>query len=243
MTKTASRIALASGALLLIVAIAAVVVLSRLDRLIERGVETAGPEITGTKVSLGNASVSIFSGEGALKRLRIGNPEGFSGEPAFNLGKIAIAVDVKSVTSDVVHIRSVVIEAPQLLAEFDAAGGSNLDAIRANARAAARDGSGGSKAESGAQTRLIIDEFRFENAEVRALAPAFGLDKTLKLPPVVLKNLGAKQGGAAASDIANQVLRPVVDAAIQAAMKEYLAAQRDKLGDKAKEQLLDKLFK
>ena len=243
MTKTASRIALVSGALLLIVVVAAVVVLGQLGRLIERGVESAGPKITGTEVTLGSAHVSIFSGEGALKRLHIGNPEGFSGERAFDLGKIAISVDPKSVASDVVRVRSVVIEAPQLLAEFDAAGGSNLDAIRANARVAARGGASGGKDDSGTQTRMIVDEFRFENAELRVLAPAFGLDKSLKLPPVVLKNLGARQGGAAASDLASQVLRPVVDAAIQAAMKEYLAAQRDKLGDKAKEKVLDKLFK
>ena len=243
MGKTTSRIAIIGGALLFVIAVAALVVLGRLGRLIEHGVETAGPKITGTDVTLGSAQVSIFSGEGALKRLHIGNPEGFSSDEAFDLGKVAIVVDVRSVTADVIHIRSIVVEAPRLVAEFDAAGGSNLDAIRAHARAAARGGSSDAKGASGTQTRMIIDEFRFEDAEVRALAPAFGLDKSLKLPPVVLKNLGAKQGGAAAADIANQVLGPIVQAAVQAAMKEYLAAQRDKLGDKAKDKLLDKIFK
>src|SRR5262245_59747782 len=99
------KIAIAAGVLVAVIAVAAVVVLGRLGRIIGDGVETEGPKITGTDVSLGGAQVSIFDGEGALKRLRIANPEGFSKADAFDLGKIAIKVDVKSVTSGVVHIR------------------------------------------------------------------------------------------------------------------------------------------
>lgn len=242
MSKTASRIALAAGVLVLIVAIAAFAVLGRLGRWIERGVESAGPTITGTEVTLGSANVSIFSGEGALRNLHIGNPKGYSSDRAFDLDKIAVAVDLKSVTQDVIHIRSVVVDAPRLVAEFDAAGRSNLNQILDHVRAASRGGGAKGKGGDDAQTRMIIDEFRFENAEVHALAPAFDLDKALKLPPVVLKGLGAKQGGAAASDIAQQVMRPIIEAAVQAAMKEYVAAQRAKLGQKAEEKLMDKLF-
>lgn len=245
MSKTASRIALAAGALVLVVVVAAVVVLGRLGRLIEHGVETAGPKITGTEVTLGSARVSIFDGTGALTRLHIGNPEGFTADEAFDLGEIAIAIDVKSVTGDVIRIRSIVVQAPKLVAEFDAAGRNNLNRIMDNVRAS-RGATGTSQdadGDGGKPVRLIIDEFRFEGAEVHALAPAFQLDKQLKLGPIVLKNLGAKQGGAAAADLANQVLRPIIDAAVQAALKEYLAAQRDKLGEKAKDQLMDKLFK
>jgi uncharacterized protein involved in outer membrane biogenesis len=238
------KILIGLGTLVVLIGIVVAVVLGHLGRLIERGVETAGPQITGTDVSLGSARVSIFSGEGSLHRLHIGNPAGFSTDRAFDLGEIAIAIDPKSVASKVIHVRSVVVEAPQLVAEFDATGHSNLDKIMEHVRGAA--GGGGSKGSGdsgGSQTKLIIDEFRFEGAEVRALAPAFKVDKTLKLQPVILKNLGAKQGGAAASDIANQVMRPIVDEAVRAATQEYLNAQRDKLGDKAKEKLLDRLFK
>ena len=244
MSKTGSRIAIAAGAVVLIVAIGAAVVLGQLGRLIERGVETQGPKITGTEVALGSASVSIFSGEGKLKNLRIGNPEGYSDGRAFDLGRIEISVDTKSLTSDVVRIRSVVVDGPKLLAEFDPAGRNNLKTILNHVRAAAGGSGKRPGGESGGgETRMIIDEFRFENAEARALAPSLQLDKTLKLPPVVLKNLGARQGGAAASDIANQILRPIVDATVRAATREYVKAQRDKLGDKAREKLRDSIFK
>jgi hypothetical protein len=153
------------------------------------------------------------------------------------------------VATDVIRVRRLVVDGPKLLAEFDPKGRNNLKTILNHVKAAAGGGgstthkpSGGS--DAGAK-KLIIDEFRFENAEARALAPSLNLDKTLKLPPVVLRDLGSRQGGAAAADIANQVLRPIVDATVQAATREYVKAQRDKLGDKAKDkakQELDKLF-
>ena len=246
MSKIASRFAIFGGVLLVAAGVVAAVVLGQLGRLIEDGVESHGPALTGTDVALGGASVSIFSGEGELTNLRIGNPDGYSDDRAFDLGKIRIAVDPASLASDVIHIRTLVVDGPKLLAEFNPEGRNNLRQIMDHVKAAARSAGGTSTkagADSGPQKKLIIDEFRFENAEARALAPAFKLDKTLKIPPVVLRNLGAKQGGAAAADIANQIMRPVVDATVGAATREYIKAQRDKLSDKAKDSLKDKLFK
>lgn len=243
MSKTASRLALIGAALVAIVAVAAAVVLGQLGRLIEDGVETHGPGLTGTEVSLGGARVSIFSGEGELSDLRIGNPEGYSDDRAFDLGRIKVAIDPASVASDVIRIRQVVVDGPRVLAEFDANGRNNLKAILNHVKAAAGGGTSTSKPSAGGGKKMIIEEFRFENAEARALAPALKLDKTLKLPPVVLKNLGAKQGGAAAADIANQVLRPIVDATVVAATREYVKAERDKLGDKAKDKAKEELNK
>jgi uncharacterized protein involved in outer membrane biogenesis len=240
------RTTIFGAALVVIVAVAAFFVLGQLGRLIEKALETHGPPVTGTTVALGSASVSVFSGEGELAGLRIGNPKGFSDDSAFDLGRIKIAVDPKSLTGDVVRIKTLVVDGPRLLVEFNAQGRNNLNAILAHVKSAARS-AGGTQAASdssgGSQKKLIIDEFRFENAEARALAPAFDLDKTLKIQPIVLKNLGAKQGGAGAADIASQMMRPVVDATVAAATREYVKAQRGKLEDKAKGKLSDLLRK
>jgi hypothetical protein len=238
MNKTAKTTALAVGALVAVAAIAAVVVLGQLGRLIEDGVEEHGPGLTGTDVALGSASVSIFSGEGELRSLSIDNPKGFSDDKAFDLGRIRIAVEPKSLASGVVHIRQIVVDGPKLLAEFDASGRNNLSAILDHVRAAAGGGGKSSGDSGGGGKKMIVDEFRFENAEARALAPAFDLDKTVKIPPVVLKDLGKRQGGLAVADIANQVMRPIVDSTVKAASREYLRAQ----GAKAKTRLLDKIL-
>jgi hypothetical protein len=238
MSKTGKTVGIVAAGLVVVAAVAAAVVLGQLGRLIEDGVEEHGPGLTGTEVALGSASVSIFSGEGELKRFSIDNPKGFSDDKAFDLGRIRIAVEPRSLASDVVHIRQIVVDGPKLLAEFDATGRNNLNAILNNVRAAAGGGGKGSGGGGGGSKKMIVDEFRFENAEARALAPAFNLDKTVKIPPVVLKDLGKRQGGLAVADIANQVMRPIVDSTVKAASREYLRAQ----GAKAKTRLLDKIL-
>ncbi len=214
-------------------------VYGHLGALIKRGVETAGPAVTGTPVSLSSARVSIFSGEGALHGLRIANPKGYSDEDAFNLSDIALSIDPKSVASGVVHVRSIVIDGPRLLAEFDAAGRSNLDAILAHARGASGGGGGGGgggsgSGKGGAEVRLIVDSFRFVNGQVRVRAEAYKLDKLVAIPPIEMKGIGGKQG-IPASQLATELMRPVVGAAARAAVNEYAKAQGGSL--------LDKLFR
>ena len=242
MSRTGKGVLGGAAALAVVIAIGAYWVLNNLGRLVEDAVETHGPPVTGTEVTLAGAMISIFSGEGTLRGLHVGNPEAYAEDYAFELGRISVAVDVKSVTGDVIHVRSIVVDSPKLIAEFDAAGGSNLKAILDHARRGARRGAASKDASGRPAPKLIIDSFQFLNAEVRAVAPAYGVDERLTLKRIELKNLGAKQGGAAIGDIAEQVLRPVVDAAVQAALQKVVARQRGKLEDQAREALVDKLF-
>ncbi len=64
-----------------------------LNTLVKKAVETVGPTITKTNVSLASANLSPFSGSGKLSGFVIGNPEGFEGPYALKLGSIAVSVD------------------------------------------------------------------------------------------------------------------------------------------------------
>lgn len=244
MTKLTAKIVVA--ALLSVIGVAAAVVLGRLDRIVEGGVETVGPTITGTGVSLNDVDISLFSGSGALEDLDIRNPEGFASDYAFQLGEITIEVDPASVMEEVVLIRSLVITRPQLTAEFDDSGRNNLRTILDHVRGVARQlaGAAADDAEAGASKRIIIEKFSVVDAEVHAIAAPLKLDKTLKLPPIDLRDLGTKQGGASAAAIADQAMRPIVEAAIRAARDEYLDAKADELRQQFKDKagsLLDGL--
>ncbi len=65
-----------------------VFVLMTLGTGIKTVVETLGPEMTQAQVTLSSAKISLLSGDGRLKGLVIGNPEGFDTENAFALGEI-----------------------------------------------------------------------------------------------------------------------------------------------------------
>jgi len=229
-----------AAGVVVVLAIIAVVFFGQLGRIIKHGVETYGPQITGTPVSLGGARVSIFSGAGSLSSLEVDNPKGYTTERAFELGTIAIVIEPRSVTSDVIHIKSLVIDGAALVAEFNAEGHNNLNDILQHAQ----DTAGHTpppppgKQGSGPAKKMIIDEFRFTNAEVRAVAAPFKLDRKLKITDVERAHLGGK-AGATAADIAVQVLRPVIENAVHAAAQEYLKAKGGELGNK----LLDRFRK
>lgn len=237
--RAMKKFALIGGVLVAALGIGGYVVYGKLGTLIKRGVETYGPPLTGTSVELSAARLSLFSGEGSLHGLTIGNPKGYSDNDAFDLSEISISVDPKSVTGEVIHVRSIVIDGPELLAEFNESGRSNLDVILDKVRGGggrASSGKGGGK-----EPRLRVDEFRFENAKLRATAPAYKLDKEVVMPAIVIKDIGGKNG-VTPSQLASEVLKPVIDKAARTAVNEYVKVQRGKLVEQGKEQLMDKLF-
>jgi hypothetical protein len=81
---------------------------------IKKGVETIGPRVTQTNVTLEAVDISIFSGAGKLTGLNVGNPEGFKSENIFALGEIDVAVQISSLLSDKIIIDRVIIKNPAI---------------------------------------------------------------------------------------------------------------------------------
>jgi len=80
-------------------------------------VETLGPEMTQSPVTLESASLSLLSGEGSFVGLHIGNPEGFDTEEAFSLGEIHFTVDQDSLATDIIVLKTLTIVAPEVTLE------------------------------------------------------------------------------------------------------------------------------
>ena len=128
------------GAVLVIIVVAILVlVLGNINAIVKKGVETAGPKVLKVPVTLDKADISVFSGTGRLTGLTIGNPPGFKTDYAFQLGNVQMDIDTGSVTSDKIHVRSIVIDAPSIIFEgaFDK---SNLGQLQANAAAFSASG-------------------------------------------------------------------------------------------------------
>ena len=114
----------------LIVAVLLVLFFS-LNSIVRVSVETIGPKVTGTAVRLDYVRISPFSGNGSLKGLYVGNPEGYKTDSAFELGEVRVDIDVKSLMSDIVTIREISINGPKITFEGKLSG-SNIGKIREN---------------------------------------------------------------------------------------------------------------
>ena len=234
------------GGLIVIVIIAVAVLVSNLDSIIKAGVEKFGPEMTGATVTLETVEISARSGEGRLAGLTVGNPAGFKTESAFRLGEISIKIDVKSIAGDTIVIREIVIKAPEITYELGN-GSNNLDTLKRNVEAfiaaktgkssagSAGDGArgGGSASKAGGGKNLIIESLVIEDGRVNVSAVFLGgRSLGVTLPAIRLKDLGKKEGGVPAGEIAAEIL-----ARINANVKTAVTPDIEKITGKIKDSI------
>ncbi len=207
----------AAAVLIVVLAVVFYFVFTSLGSLIVAAVESFGSEATQADVELNSAEVSVTSGEGALRGLRVGNPQGFATDGAVWLGEVSLKLDVATVTSDPVVIKEIVIQAPEVTYELGDAG-SNIDALKRNVDRYAKQMSGGGGEGSGAGAgsggaegpKLIIENLYVRDGTVKVSASALG-GKTLSvpLPAVHLKDIGKDTGGATPDEVMAAVFSSV----------------------------------
>jgi len=241
--------AIVGVAAIFVLGIALVVVLgfSNLGPLVEEAVNTQGPQITGTSVSLGDADVALFSGTVKLKGFVVGNPKGFAAERAVRVRAIHVDVDEGSLASDTIIIDSIKVLEPELTFERSAET-DNLERIQRNARRGAKEKPKPEpeKQERGPARRIIIRHLRVEGGTVRVTVPGTdGKTVSAPLPDIHLEGIGARgeQGASPAEVVASvlealrtQVMSPTVTADLEKGLKG-LGLDPGALGAAAKKQL------
>jgi len=207
-----------------------------LNGLIKQGIEEFAPRYTKTDVSLGSASVSIFSGEGGLSDLVIGNPQGYKSAEAFSLGDINVAVDTASITTDTIIIKSLDIVAPAVTYEPGGKAGSNLQQLVKNLQQSSKSSPGKQEAgeSTGGEKKVIIDRLTIRDGKVAVVTPLSKEPLTADLPKIELTDVGRKQGGTSSAEVLKQVIEKVTASASKVAQVS-LDDLKDKAGEMAKE--------
>jgi hypothetical protein len=209
--------------------------------IIKTTVEELGPQLTKAEVKLAKVDLSLTSGEAALSGLKIGNPAGFQTPHAFQLGNIGVKIDTSTIGSDTIVIKEILINAPNVIAEFkkfsfnplsanasiqESLKTSNFIAIQNNVDAFIKaQGSAGGKASGGGEAaksseakegpKLIIEKFRMTDVKVRAVAhDGLKMDTALPAFSISLDNIGKKENGLPPAEIAAVLIPKVQDAIV-----------------------------
>ena len=193
-----------------------------LGSIMKKGVETVGPQITGTEIKLDSATLSLLSGSGKLKGLLVGNPQGFKSPSAIKVGSVSVGVAPGSLLSGKVHVKEVRVEAPEITFEGGLKG-NNLGKLLDNVQA----GTGGSEKTAtpenkAASRKLQVDDFVITGGRINLsldLSVLGGKSATVPLPEIHLTNLGSGPDGITAGDLTAKVLKELLQAAIPAAEK------------------------
>jgi len=207
--KRLKKVVLIGGALVVALVVAAAIVLAlALGKVVRAGVETAGPQVTGTPVTLQDLSLSPVTGRGSLKGLVIGNPKGYQTPSAFALEEITFQVDPSSLLKPTVVIDEVLIRGPKITYEMGM-GESNIGAIRKHIASLVpkrEPGQPEPPAQEGEGKKIMLRHFVLEGAEVSVSATLLqGRTMTLPLPKLELRDIGTAEGGATPEEVADEI--------------------------------------
>jgi len=180
-----------------------------LDLIVQIAVEHYAPEIAGVSVNVRSVDISARDGRGTVRGLEIGNPPGFAAPKAASVGELRVALDPATVREPIVHIRELTVDAPVITYERGDHG-TNLQAIQKNIRRYI-DQSGGPSESRPAEAKhgrrkFIVDRLTIQGGRVTMTNPALkGQGISFNLPDIELHDVGTRQGGLTASEIANVV--------------------------------------
>lgn len=193
----------------LVLVLGAVVVSMLISRGIRAGVESFGPKVTGTPVTLHGVSLAPWSGGASMTGFTVGNPEGFKSEHAFYLEHGSVKIQLASLTKDVIVIDKIHVTGAEITYELGM-GKSNIGVIRKNVDAFVDSVGGGSSAPEGAKRKVIIKEFVFEKGKVRPTATVLqGASVGVPIPTITLTGIGEKSGGETVAEAIDQITTPI----------------------------------
>jgi len=167
---------------------------SLLNKGIKKGVETIGPKVTQTAVTLDAVDISIFSGSGSLKGLNIANPQGYKSEYIFALGEIDVGIEIGSLMSDTIMIDRVIIRKPEISYETNLSTSNvkellkNIEEFTGSSESAPATSEESPAEETAAGKKVIIKQVLVEDGTV--YVGILGAGQAINLPRIELTNVG-----------------------------------------------------
>ena len=154
-----------------------------LDFVVKSAIERVAPDILGVSVGVRAVKLSAADGRGTLRGIEIGNPPGYSSPRALRAGTVSVGIDPATLASDVVVIRDILVQSPEIAYELRD-GTNNLDAIRRNIEAYVKRAAGDAAAQGAAGRkapgrRYVIGRITLRGARVTMTNPLLrggGLD-------------------------------------------------------------------
>ncbi len=226
--------------------IAVAVLLSRLGGIVKSAIETYGPRYTETTVTVDKIDFSLLGGAASVENFAVGNPQGFSANPLLGFKLVQLGIEPKSLLSDVVDIREIIIKNPEFLFETEGANikKNNLQALLDNikkntgadqAKTEEEKPAATEPAEKSEPKKLMIRHFLLEGVKVNLRVA--GLEQSVTVPTLELKDLGVAQQGATAAEISAEVVSALVDQLIPHIQKVALDLASGKLQEAVGEQV------
>ena len=197
------KILIGTGIGLVVVIVAVVIIVGFfLGDVIKAGMETIGPKVTQTALTVSSVHVGILTGSGGVNDLVLGNPDSYKAKApnAISVGKAYVSVAPMSVLSDKIVIKSIEVRSPEITFEGNPFGANNLTKIMDNVNAFI----------GGSTPKPEVDDFLITGAKVHFNGA------TLPLPDIHFTDLGKGPDGITAGDLIKKVMGEITTATVKA---------------------------
>ncbi len=225
------------GLILIVAVIAGVVVTHRLDGWVKDGIETYGPQYTGVPVTVESVSLSLLSGRGEIRGLEVANPEGYEGDYALRVGRLAIALRPLGVLDDPVIVDVIEVEGAEVHAESRQLRDTNLQTILRNVREATPPPEEDDEAPG---RQFIIERLSLTGTQGSVAAAPIGA-VSVSIPDIELTEVGRRTNGASIGQVLQQVLEPVVQAVVRSMTEGRFRQELDERGGELRERAEEEL--
>jgi hypothetical protein len=186
-----------------------------LGSIVKTGVNRFAPRLTQTKVVLAGAHVSPLTGGGTLSGLVVGNPDGWSDNPALSFGRIHVDLAPFSVFGDHIVVKDIEVDQAEFNYETKVISSNIGDLLKRIEGNAEGNGAGGAPVSKGGQPiKFEVMHFRLHGGRVRLGVGPTAL--VLPMPPIDLDNLGTAEGGITANQLAFAIMRSVTTGVVGA---------------------------
>jgi uncharacterized protein involved in outer membrane biogenesis len=225
-------ILLAVGLAIVVFAAILLYVYSSLNSIVKSAIEAHGSRITGVAVGVSDVEISLQTGEGTVRGLRIANPEGFSQEAMFSLDEAKLDLDLGSIGGSPIVIQQILVDALHVRVERNSQGETNLEKLQENLSDKRSKDADQDPREPGEELRLRIDDFKFLEAQVTGVGFEEE-ERTITAPDIRMQDVGGQQGGTG-EEVGRAILAELVRSSGKAlAIGGAEKLLDEKLGDKA----------
>lgn len=210
------KIFLGIGIGLVVIIIAAVLIVGFfLGDVVKAGMQTVGPKVTQTTLTVDSVHVSMLTGSAGVNGLVVGSPEGYKATNTISVGKAAVSVAPLSVLSDKIVIKSVEVRDAVINFEGNPIGANNLKKLMDNVNAfagsaEAKPAATNAPAEKKPAKKLEVDDLLITGAKVNFNGVP------LPLPDIHLQDLGKGPEGITPVALTQEVLGQITTASLKA---------------------------
>lgn len=219
--------------LIVIIAAAAYYFTPSLNSIVRKLVNKYGSEVTGTEVNLKGFDFSITKGTASIDEITVANPKNYKTPYIFDLNKISVKVNLKSLTSNTIIIDSVEVNKPEITYEMLSLTQNNIKEIQNNIQKYLQKSASDKKAdepkksetpkESGESKNVIIKKLVISDGKLTAAS--MGQEVAITLPTIEMSNIGQKSSskGTDIPTVIASIITKILNVASQTVVQNNLS--------------------